>query len=84
MMVMNATYPYGQGVRTLHLVQRHCDSLGLLKNGLLVEHADAIRVLQWTIAGAGGANRSRTGDLLRAKQALSQLSYGPNAIGGSD
>ena len=28
-------------------------------------------------AGAGGANRSRTGDLLRAKQALSQLSYGP-------
>ena len=25
----------------------------------------------------GGANRSRTGDLLRAKQALSHLSYGP-------
>ena len=25
----------------------------------------------------GGANRDRTGDLLRAKQALSQLSYGP-------
>ena len=28
-------------------------------------------------AGAGGANRDRTGDLLLAKQALSQLSYGP-------
>src|ERR1051325_6734008 len=27
--------------------------------------------------GAGGANRDRTGDLLLAKQALSQLSYGP-------
>ena len=29
--------------------------------------------------GAGGANRDRTGDLLLAKQALSQLSYGPAA-----
>ena len=28
-------------------------------------------------AGAGGANRDRTDDLLLAKQALSQLSYGP-------
>ena len=35
----------------------------------------------------GGANRDRTGDLLLAKQALSQLSYGPvgpgGAVGGS-
>jgi hypothetical protein len=33
-----------------------------------------------TIAGAekaGGANRDRTGDLLHAMQALSQLSYSP-------
>src|SRR5262249_28022216 len=29
------------------------------------------------IIGSGGANRDRTGDLLLAKQALSQLSYGP-------
>ena len=29
-------------------------------------------------AGHGGAGRSRTDDLLRAKQALSQLSYGPS------
>ena len=29
------------------------------------------------IVGSGGANRDRTGDLLLAKQALSQLSYGP-------
>ena len=28
-------------------------------------------------AVAGGANRDRTDDLLLAKQALSQLSYGP-------
>ena len=28
----------------------------------------------------GGANRDRTGDLLLAKQALSQLSYGPNPL----
>ena len=30
-------------------------------------------------APGGGANRDRTGDLLLAKQALSQLSYGPRA-----
>ena len=28
-------------------------------------------------SASGGANRDRTGDLLLAKQALSQLSYGP-------
>ena len=32
-------------------------------------------------AGSGGANRDRTGDLLLAKQALSQLSYGPEKRG---
>jgi Lhr-like helicase len=31
---------------------------------------------------SGGARRDRTADLLRARQALSQLSYGPK-IGGS-
>ena len=30
---------------------------------------------------AGGASRDRTGDLLLAKQALSQLSYGPSFTG---
>ena len=30
---------------------------------------------------AGGAERDRTDDLLLAKQALSQLSYGPNLFG---
>ena len=29
----------------------------------------------------GGAKRDRTADLLRAKQALSQLSYSPNMVG---
>jgi hypothetical protein len=31
-------------------------------------------------ADAGGANRDRTDDLLLAKQALSQLSYGPAVL----
>ena len=31
------------------------------------------------LVGSGGADRDRTGDLLLAKQALSQLSYGPKA-----
>src|SRR5207237_6276623 len=36
------------------------------------------RALRAELAGkTGGANRDRTGDLLLAKQALSQLSYGP-------
>ena len=35
------------------------------------------------VGEAGGANRDRTDDLLLAKQALSQLSYGPNITGGS-
>ena len=30
---------------------------------------------------AGGARRDRTDDLLLAKQALSQLSYGPKSVG---
>jgi hypothetical protein len=33
-------------------------------------------------AGRGGASRDRTGDLLLAKQALSQLSYGPVILVG--
>ena len=34
----------------------------------------------WTSQPAGGARRDRTDDLLLAKQALSQLSYGPSAV----
>ncbi len=36
------------------------------------------RVPQRRIQENGGAKRDRTADLLRARQALSQLSYGPN------
>jgi hypothetical protein len=38
------------------------------------------------VVPSGGANRDRTDDLLLAKQALSQLSYGPifqGTLGGS-
>jgi len=38
-----------------------------------------LKLFLWQVGrGAGGANRDRTGDLLLAKQALSQLSYGPD------
>jgi hypothetical protein len=40
------------------------------------------REFQQTDSGVGGARRDRTDDLLLAKQALSQLSYGP--VGGAD
>ena len=46
-------------------------------NATLITRADEPR------RKAGGANRDRTDDLLLAKQALSQLSYGPIKIGGS-
>ena len=39
------------------------------------------RPLAW---GTGGAGRDRTGDLLNANQALSQLSYSPRNIGAGD
>jgi hypothetical protein len=41
--------------------------------------ARARHVKKAPFAGIYGANRDRTGDLLLAKQALSQLSYGPKA-----
>ena len=41
----------------------------------------AIGALGVALEVPGGANRDRTGDLLLAKQALSQLSYGPGDAG---
>ena len=38
-------------------------------------HNFSMRLL--SLKGSGGARRDRTADLLRARQALSQLSYGP-------
>ena len=35
-----------------------------------------------SLVASGGARRDRTADLLRAKQALSQLSYGPDNVVG--
>jgi hypothetical protein len=49
--------------------QRTCPLFPVLR--LLVEPNS------FAFAGSGGADRDRTGDLLLAKQALSQLSYGP-------
>jgi hypothetical protein len=37
------------------------------------------KILGFAGISSDGANRDRTGDLLLAKQALSQLSYGPRA-----
>ena len=36
---------------------------------------------QSNILGIGGAKQDRTADLLRARQALSQLSYSPTLLG---
>ena len=49
------------------------DDAGL---GLLTDQA-RLCVFKRGIRKRGGAKRDRTADLLRARQALSQLSYGP-------
>ena len=43
---------------------------------LTAQHPRLEDARRW-VGKSGGANRDRTGDLLLAKQALSQLSYGP-------
>ena len=50
-----------------------------MRSALRPEGATPVTRAMPTTAGrkAGGANRDRTDDLLLAKQALSQLSYGP-------
>ena len=50
--------------------------------GLTVSHALASSRASRSGGKAGGASRDRTGDLLVANQALSQLSYGPSPISG--
>ena len=49
------------------------------------ERAPLVAMRSMGLGGSGGASRDRTGDLLVANQALSQLSYGPSLIehGGS-
>ena len=56
--------------------------LRVLKKHQANAHA---RLVAGSSCDAGGANRDRTDDLLLAKQALSQLSYGPARcdVGGS-
>jgi hypothetical protein len=53
------------------------DELCLLAAFGSLSHALACRAEAAEAAKAGGARRDRTDDLLLAKQALSQLSYGP-------
>jgi hypothetical protein len=87
----------------IHIVRtRHVQSINNVhrlnmgvktKNFRIVkEHArrkDCVKTLMQVVRSSknGGANRDRTDDLLLAKQALSQLSYGPaprhSDIGGS-
>ena len=72
-------------------IHRFCDvpnASKLLKNGLFnqshrPEPTTAVGelgsvALARTAVRSGGADRDRTGDLLRAKQVLSQLSYSPS------
>ena len=72
MLVTNTTYPL-DGASAWQPRPASLRLSELLKN----PDASSALVFDTTCAGAGGANRSRTGDLLRARQALSQLSYGP-------
>ena len=55
-------------------VRRRIEAPGAVLHRKVLSHA---REFQQTGSGVGGARRDRTDDLLLAKQALSQLSYGP-------
>lgn len=66
------------------LIKRLEISIHHLSDGMLISKLSNFR------SSGGGAKRDRTADLLRARQALSQLSYGPvflqvshTKIGGS-
>ena len=52
-------------------------NLGKRKNHLQKDRSMRRALILITPPRAGGAGRNRTDDLLLAKQALSQLSYGP-------
>ena len=59
----------------LHDVRYHA---GRIKPDGLMAVAHHVSLLRTSRSSAGGARRNRTDDLLLAKQALSQLSYGPS------
>ena len=84
-MVTNATYPErddetlsarSASLRLFEFVKNQCESKQESRSVRIKNLCMRSRFRQ-EAAGAGGANRDRTGDLLLAKQALSQLSYGP-------
>ncbi len=60
-------------------IRRLLNQTKLLKNRLRSEYEvpSATRNASYFILKVGGAREDRTPDLLRARQALSQLSYGP-------
>ena len=54
------------------------------RSDLNIAHHESVHILQVTRREAGGARRDRTADLLLAKQAFSQLNYGPNLVPAMD
>ena len=78
------SYPDEPGLRkpdSLHFfrIVKEQPNENVLRNGKVVSISEEVSESQ----EPGGANRDRTGDLLLAKQALSQLSYGPGDSGKS-
>jgi hypothetical protein len=67
-----------QDVRNIQIVKEQKSSKEKLSFRL-----KTCRNQQQVTVKSGGARRDRTADLLRARQALSQLSYGPSENGGS-
>ena len=55
-------------------------SPALHKTGYIKNYGPTSRINWYCSKGTGGAKRGRTADLLRAKQALSQLSYSPTGV----
>ena len=61
------------------LTQQDVRNIQIVKEQILPKiNFEEQNFIQQLIANNGGARRDRTADLLRARQALSQLSYGPD------
>jgi hypothetical protein len=73
----NATCPINQQSSSLEHERQIKKLSRLLKSKRVARTSHETLDCRLLGLGVGGANRDRTDDLLLAKQALSQLSYGP-------
>ena len=76
-MSANGNTPLANALQTYDLFDKRHANFAMGIHSRVMPAAGASVCLRRSATKAGGARRDRTDDLLLAKQALSQLSYGP-------